>query len=306
MLLNLDSFSQQVNDFIYYLDDTTANKFFKSLKKEDFDLINSTPDNAKILIDLKFLLIPFLADKDVVDLFKKNLIDGLYLKEINLIERLKKRFIFLDIDDRDSAREGIKAALLASNNSIVGKVVVDGGKEIISASDWVKDYLSFTQDDQSALKKAQYLNARSGKLSEKEKNILKIFFDVYNFLDASSKSPEGFEDDILLKENGKLITTHKGAVVVLYDFNNPPKSKAVKKKSSSKKELSSQPGPSLEISKDSSSTEEQDIPVSPLSELEKILNNYSPSSLEYKAIQQEISRLKSAELRKAQKLDVKE
>ena len=315
-MLNLDNFHQQVADFIYYLDDNTANKFFKSLKKEDLDLINSNESAQTDFLEMKFLLIPFLSDNELSTLFKRNIKLGLSIDDIDIPERIKKRLIFSSIEYRDEIKKSLKSDLL-SNQEIITKKAL-GEKNLTRISDWLKDYIIFSNDEKNALKKAQYFNKFLVSLSDGEKIILKKLFDIYNFLDVSSKSPEGFEDDLLLKDElGRIVTTHNGSVVVLYDPKNINKLNKKQADDGGKNgienndvladkklpniesldalEASAAPKKSI-ISE--TPTPPQKINIPRTTELEEILASYSASSLEYKAISQEIMRLKKTEARK--------
>jgi len=295
-MFDLNNFHQQVADFIYYLDDTTAKKFFKFLKKEDLDFIISDEDAKYDLISLKFLLIPFLPDKEVLNLLKENLKIGLYLNDIDIVERLKKRLMFIDLQDRDSAKEILRTALLANRESIIRKIEFAQDKNIITVNDWIKDYISFNNRGNDALSKARYLSGRLGVLDAKEKEILKKLLNLYDYIDTSSLAPSGFEDDLLIKDNnGKITTTKNGVVVVLYD---PSKRQKVSDNTTT---LTERSGDAISDSSKNINQSVNPVLSSTILELEPILKDYSPSSLEYKAISQEISRLKSAALKQAQR-----
>lgn len=295
-------FHQQISDFIYYLDDTSANKFFRSLKKEERDQIFSDDVLNEDFIRLQFLLVPFLREKEATDLIRSSLRAGLYLEEIDLAERFKKRLSFLDIKERDSAKEALKTALLANKEDVVKKIQTPEAKTIASVGEWIKDYTAFNSGAKDALQRAQYFNERSKGLSASEKSILKKLFSLYEYINSSSETPAGFEDDLVLKdETGKITTTKDGAVIVLYD---PSK----EKKPAARSQVSSAPATEQLRSQSPASGALLDQgsgrpPVTVFSGLEEALASYPESSLEYKAIKQEISRLKAAKFREAQKSD---
>jgi CO dehydrogenase/acetyl-CoA synthase beta subunit len=86
-------------------------------------------------------------------------------------------------------------------------------------------------------------------------------------------TPEGFEDDLLLKDkNGRLITTDKGKMVILYD-----------PKKLEKRIITNIP--SKVVSKNLSEQEKEII------ELRKTAESYPAGSFERKAIEEEIEKL---------------
>jgi len=301
-MIDPKNFHQQISDFIYYLDDTSANKFFRSLKKEERDQIFSDDVLNEDFTRLQFLLVPFLREKEVTDLIRSSLRAGLYLEEVDLAERFKKRLSFLDIKERDSAKEALKTALLANKEDVVKKIQTPEAKTIASVGEWIKDYTAFNSGVKDALQRAQYFNERSKGLSASEKSILKKLFSLYEYINSSSETPAGFEDDLVLKdETGKITTTKDGAVIVLYD---PSK----EKRPAAHSQVSLDPATEQPKSQSPASVAPPDRgsvrpSVTVFSDLEEALASYPESSLEYKAIKQEISRLKAAKFREAQKSD---
>jgi len=180
----------------------------------------------------------------------------------------------MDLSDRDNCKGAFKKALLDNQEIITGEKNV-GGKKIKTAADWLKDYLSKVGlRAVKSLEHAKYFSEQGYvvNLDEDDKNILRKIVDLYKFLNTSSLTPEGFEDDVLLKDEwGRLITTNKGKVVVLYDPKKAEEKVSVKV-------------PQKAVSRNLSEREKQ------INELKTLAAQYPAGSFERKAIEEEIDR----------------
>lgn len=227
-MIDLENFVDKINSFIFYLDDIEGNRFFRQIQKENVSQIIQDDEKQKAFIALQFLIIPFLSTKEICYLIKNNLNIGLRLDDVDLAERITKKLISLDIIDRDNCKKAIKEAVMNNQEKITTEIFIENMKKIQFAGDWVKDYLSNAGGEaDNALEEVRYFyKPYFLRFSDDEKNILKRLFKLYKFLNTSSMTPLGFEDDILLKtEDGKIITTNKGQVVILVDYNKQTKSK---------------------------------------------------------------------------------
>jgi len=181
----------------------------------------------------------------------------------------------LHINDRDNCKKTLKEALIKNEEIITRGVFNESKNKLTTLNDWLKDYISHTSLRRQTLELAQYFFQRAyfTKLAEPEKKILKKFFSLYDFLNTSSLTPEGFEDDLLFKDkNGRLLTTNKGKVVVLYDPKKA-ENKIIEKM------------PLKIFGKNLSGQEKQTI------ELKQMAAGYPPGSFERKAIEEEINRV---------------
>jgi len=274
-MIDINNFTKQVDELIFYLDGVNGNRLFKSLKKEDVAAIEHDEENMGAYLALQFLIIPFLSTKEISGLLKENLSAGLMIEDIDLAERITKKLLDLDLGDRDNCKKELKTALINSEERLMGAVTIGSNKKIITVADWIKDYVGqMGSGSKTTLNEAQYFYQKPYfvKLKEKEKLVLKKLFALYKFLDISSLTPEGFEDDLLLEdEQGRLITTSKGKVIVLYDPKKSQKKTAVKQ--------------STKLGRGISEKEMQ------ISEFKNLAAKYPAGSFERKAVEEEIMKL---------------
>ncbi|MDO8667756.1 MAG: hypothetical protein Q7K35_01505 [bacterium] len=287
-MLDLTNFKSIVNDLVYYLDDINGYKLFKMIGKEEVAAIEQDEENTGAYLALEFLIIPFFSTKEIAGLLKEKLSAGLMIEDINLIERITKKLIEIDLGDRDNFKKELKNALINSQEQITKGVTAEQNKKIVSVADWIKDYVSQVKGGSKInLSEAQYFYQKPYfvNLNEVEKNLLKKLFALYKFLDTSSLTPEGFEDDLLIEDGqGRLITTNKGKIVVLYDPKKIVKKLVVK-------------APENKIIKN---VVEEQRPAPPVKseaennvvELKQLAAKYPPGSFERKAIEEEMEKMK--------------
>jgi len=306
-MTNLNNFSKQIDELIFYLDDIKGNKIFKQIKKESMRLIQQDSENQGAFLALQFLIIPFLSTREISNLLRENLYIGLNIDDIDLAERITKKLLSLDISDRDNCKKELKNALVNNKEQITDEVAVEGEKKLKFVSDWIKDYVSNTNKRSGqTLGSAQYFYQKSyfNRLEDDDKAMLKKLFKLYEFLNTSSKTPAGFEDDVLIKiEDGKLITTKKGQIVILYDPNKKidaakPKARAITgppKTQSEKKidELKQVEKQYVEGGLEEKAIEEEISNEKRIEELQYMADKYPEGSLERKAVRDEIEKLKS-------------
>ncbi|RLC37739.1 hypothetical protein DRH27_03635 [Candidatus Falkowbacteria bacterium] len=304
----INNFTKKVEELVYYLDDVSGNKLYRIAKKEYNKLIQENPANEEAFIALQFLIIPFLSTNEIADLIKNSLFLGLSVNDIDIVERINKKLLFMDFEDRDGVKNNIKNALVENQEQITDTIKTENGKEIKTMADWLGDYLSSTgKEIGSSIGEAKYFNnSYFKKIKPDEKILLKKLFNFYLFLNISSSTPEGFEDDILLRtEDDKLITTNKGNVVVLYDYRTGQG--AVKLKPKARK-VSGPPKTEEELNIDELKAEEERYAAGGIERLaleeevgkkKKIedlkieANKYRDGSLEKKALLEEIKKLQN-------------
>ncbi len=276
-MLDLTDFKNIVSNFVYYLDDVNGYKLYQAIEKENLEDLEKDEENMGAYLALEFLVIPFLSTKQIVSLLGENLSAGLRLDDIDLSERITKKLLWLDLGDRDNCKKELKNALINSKERLTEEVTTGQNKRIITVADWIKDYVSQTvSGSKTILDEAQYFYQKPYfvNLNEDEKNLLKKLFDLYKFLDTSSLTPEGFEDDLLLlDEQGRVITTNKGKVVILYD------PKKVEKKIFTTDLTENIDDKKLTI-KDKQ-----------INDLQQMANRYTIGSLERKAIEEELEKM---------------
>ncbi len=279
-MLKIDELKKQIDEMVFYLDDVKGYGLFKKLRRENKELMESSEAVRNSFLVLQFLAIPHLSTREIAALLREHLTIGLNLEEIDLTERIKNKLILLDIADRDNFKQALKSALIANSEEIISEVKVNDGKTIRTVADWIKDYISNLQKQRgSALERAQYFYQQPYivKLSDTDKNVLKKLFFLYQFLNTSSLASDGFEDDLLMRtEDGRLVTTNKGQIVTLYDFN---KKQALKTKSYQTPEAKSEGKSELQM-------------------LRNFSAQYPIGSLERRAVEEEMEKLRKGEAKK--------
>lgn len=266
-----------------------------------------------IILKLKFIAFSALDLKEMASLLNKNFLYQFGLVDYDLTRKISIALLALPvIPDRTKLKNDLKEALLDNNEKISDKAKI----KIIK--DWLKDYLiKVGLDSQDKLAKAQYIMElkNSKDITETEYDNLKRLFNFFDWLSIPSEDVRAFEEEYPMIVNGKLHIFRKGILEPVHE--SKAVEEALKNYSPTEESFSadmenddvlSDTKPLPVVSKDlpvatSSSSETPTIPekqknIPRTTELEEILDSYSPVSLEYKAISQEIMRLKKTEARK--------
>lgn len=297
--------SEKINELIFYLDDVEGNKLFREIKRNKLEV--SDLENKKAFVSLQFLIIPFLETEQIINLFKNYLSIGSSIEDLDLSERMNKKMInVVSLDERDEIKRQVKQSILNNSEQITDNVLVGANKNLNTISSWIIDYISNVGSQEKGLGRAKYFYEKQyyKSLSEDKKIALKKIFSLYDYLNRSSYTPLGFEDDLLMMtEDGKLITTNKGEVVVLYDtksgesffpqeqkvrrVSNPPmttEEKKVEKLINVKQQLGENKLAGMVVDEEIDNTKKID-------DLKIMLNRYKDSSLQKRAIEEEIRKL---------------
>lgn len=270
------------------------------------------PDDYKLyqnyLVKLKFLALNFFNIDEYPELIKNYANLAFEISGYNIWDKLETEIIAMeDINQRDEFKKKIKLALEQCLGNLTDLNRPEQPRKI---SEWVKDFvINLGVDRFDKLKKAEYLS--SGKsiknLSNGDKEKVKTLLNIYENLSLSSKTKEGYENSVLMNINGIPVIFHRGEIEEIRknDIEEINREKTVdiladqKVPSAADNQLKEitpveifNPTPVSSIA----TPEKQNIPRT--TELEEILDSYSPASLEYKAISQEIMRLKKTEARK--------
>jgi len=293
---------------VYYLDDDKGKELYNSLKEKGFPAGISPEEKTGIMTVLEFLIIPHLSSQEISGLLRDNLYVGLNIDDLDITERIKKRLLFMHIADRDNFKKELKNSLINNLEQITEEVKNEQGKALKSTNDWLLDHIAQTDKKSGKiLNQAEYLYQKKyvAGLKEEEKNNVKQVVSLFIFLNTSSLTPQGFEDDMLLRDkNGRLITTHKGKVVVLYDPNkkdstaeNRPKARQVSgpPKTEEEKEIADLKDEEKKYKEgglEQLALEEEIDKKKDIEELEIMAKKYKENSLEQKALMEEIARLK--------------
>jgi len=295
------------------------NPDIKKLNRELFSFFQG------LINSLKFIILFDLPEAEIVSLIKNNFNFVLNHSDYDLKTKIsyKIRLIY-NVIDRDRLKNDLRRTLLENQEILINKkITVVNVEQAGTVSAWLKDYLSKVGlEPVNKLKFNEYLfsdqNAKN--LSETERQNLKKLLDIFESLKLSSQSnPVLDESFTAILPNGNLVAMNNGqpekidpAIMgIIKELSEKNKKDAIDDVLGSADGL---PGSlNTPVASVSSRLVEKSLDMPELSgslnvksdnnnskipELEKILENYRPGSLEYKAIQQEIKILKSFENRK--------
>ena len=221
-----------------------------------------------------FIAISTLAERDISYLYDYYLGVALDISNYNLWDNLEKHHIaFSDYDYRNEVKKKIRDIIVKSKSIITNSgLMLNNARVYGTAENWFRDYNSYlgSLDPVDKLKFEEYFinSANIKKLEKAEKGKIKNLFQFYEKLKLSSKTPEGFEERIPIVIDGVLRIWKDGGLEEI----DPEAKKAVE-------ELGK-----LGFFKEDAKEEK-------LKELQTLINQYPPNSLERKAIIEEIERL---------------
>lgn len=217
----------------------------------------------------------------VLELLSGSIIDILKAKSFSASSALNSGFIYL-LFNSEGFKEEAGRTILSSRELISKKNISVEGREIVpSIANWIKDFIKINGSDMfSEITLAQYLDVslNASKLSPADKSLLSGVLHLYRNITFFPESMEG-----LLPEKWQIFPFEMPEDNLLKKVKNV--NKDVKKEA-----------PKVEI--DSTiKQEESGLPaekefLSSISMLSEALKNYRADSLEYKAIEEEIRRLK--------------
>lgn len=281
---------------------STINQIFASnpdFKREAPDLYNQY---QTYLMRAKFVCLFELEENEVLELMEKYLVLVLDNPFYNIYEKLRARLQNFDsLAARDEFKNKIKESLLKNHSKITSeKIMVGTIMQEPTVANWLKDYYSKLGIDRvDVLAFNQYLvNAENTKnLEEADREKLKTLFTLFEKLKMSSSEAGGLEENFVAILPDKSVSLISGGMPTKINANLQRLIEEIIAKGG----VSAQDD---DLFLDNSSTADgqpvnsdaptatTNLPVSPLSVLSAALDDYSPSSLEYKAIKQEIERLR--------------
>jgi hypothetical protein len=235
------------------------------------------------LIKLKFLCLNYFDDIDEYkEMLEKYFVLATEIPMFDLWDKLAPRLISIsDLDARDKFKAGLREALERSGSFLVSRQKYNDAEIPYKVSEWIKDFIvNLGLDKFDKVKKAEYLaNSRFIKLLKDEDNDkVKALLDIYEKLKISSRTPGGYENSVLMNIDGQDVVFNQGNVEVIAGTSSLKRMKIADEDAD------------IDLINDATNPS--------LRELEETLKNFSPVSLEYKTISQEISRLKKKETKK--------
>jgi hypothetical protein len=261
----------------YFLEQTRSDADFFFIPK------NKNPYNYEPEIDIE------KEKNDAPNVFKKHILDLIASHESTDITERYNDILVLALEDTGFRSELVSA--LQNNHEIISnvKLIIDDKEQNPTIGNWLKDFIKTNGSDVfDDLQVIEYLNLskNSKKLEDKDRSLLRKIFKLYKNIAFFPESLAGVNRDnwqiIPLPDNE---LTHKPVVDVLEkgfneeSFSSESKNNSLKDFSLEKAQMSQVPPPPL------SDNDKR------LLELKNALVSYHSSTLEYKAIAQEIKRL---------------
>lgn len=188
-------------------------KYFPPLEKE----------YLKLYKILKFECIPISTETELDDLFRYHLAGVLDFENLDILDRLERKFSILSWDYRDKVKGDLIRSLQNNNEQLTSRNIKTEEKELPpTVANWVKDFVrnigTAGTDKIDNLKKSQYLtnNPNINVLKDEEKKKVGSLLRIYENLKISSLSPEGTDPFITyIDKDGRIKSLEKGQIIDL-------------------------------------------------------------------------------------------
>jgi len=246
----------------------------------------------KIIVKAKFIALPLLDDKEVVELVRKYFTWQFRIPYYDFLEKFNFKLLNIFIyEDRDKIKENLRNVLLNNEQVITSKA----SKRKIS--EWLRDYNSKIGTGQADnLIKTQYFTdlKKIKELDESDRNRLRVLFDFYEKLKLSSMSPQGFEEEIPIVIDGNYYIFKQGELEPVSEkaqkartVIGPPKTESEKKVEEIKEKEEEYSAGSIERK----ALEEEVSREKEIEDLQYMANKFIEGSLERRAIEEEIEKM---------------
>jgi len=272
----LNSVIEKVDQIEFHNNVNDAYKVHNSLQKALADNEGQISEDFfetyhRLAIRLEFLLFNTLPYSRLKELFSKHLSIGIKMNYLDLLEVLKAKVSFLAVDDRDDFKEQLKKVLLENQEILTKSKLKTENREIRpTVSAWLHDYIHFVGTGaKSSLEQSTYFikSKNISTLDESEKLELKELISIYEYLQRSSSTMEGNEDELFFYDEDRKIYSLKNGTFF-----------EIKTSSQKQRTKTAESGP-IQIQKS-----------------RELASQYPENSLERKAIEEEIKRsLREAE-----------
>lgn len=262
------------------------------------------------LMKFKFIGFNYLKDtEERADLLKNYFSLSLEIDQFDLWRKLETELVAIsDLNERDIFKTKMREALEKCDNVLISRQKYVNQEIPRKVDEWIKSFIAnLGLDKFDKVKKVEYFsnNQFIKILDAKDKDRVKILLDIYEKLKISSKTPEGYDNSVVMNIDDKTIIFNHGNIEEIASVDKIRHIDiGTLEPGLANKQFDLNPSISHPIITTSQPAQET-RPFPTLTELENILKNYPESSLEHKAISQEISRFKRSELKKSQKVDVK-
>ncbi|MBN1779133.1 MAG: hypothetical protein JW816_02855 [Candidatus Buchananbacteria bacterium] len=215
--LDLNQIINQANGFIDHFEFGKAYHLALNLDKQISEVETDPQIKAQyqqIINRLQALTMNLWPDQIIINLFDGGIADGLKDDEIPLIERLRYKLADLPVFDRDLYRQKLIRHLQDNTQVLTeAKVVADSKTIPGSITNWLNDYIKKVGGGNvDNIQRASYLAAaaKNFNLSSRDKELVKKLIDLFEYLKLSSLTPEGFEDTLVIEDQGDTIVFDQG------------------------------------------------------------------------------------------------
>ncbi len=247
----------------------------QNIKKLDLEKSNNLlfQEYKKMILKLKWVCLDIYSEEEILELIKNNFI---YIYRVNddydIWHHIRIKLLQqLDFDKRNDFKLRIRQALKDNNQTLT-----DSG-EIKSVRDWINEYAKNVGESiVPKLKQLDFFqkNHNIQMLNDKDKNKVKKLLNFYERLKISSKSLLGVEEGVPVPEE-ESPHTHIRDGQIIAPVKDDKLSMLIKQVLTQRSSLGM------------NNKEEKKI-----DELQKMVSQYPAGSLERKAIEEEINRLK--------------
>jgi len=277
----LEQIKNRAQDMMIYDEVHEASKLITSLEQvfnqaKDFKDKNYYlyVEYKKIIIRLKWQILPMLTDDEVMDLFRNHFSQIYKMPDYDFGQKLKAFLLgFIVFQDRDNFKKDLRQALLNNQEKLTGKkIIINNQEKIPTVGNWILEYNSnLGSGEVDNIKRIRYFtNSKNIKnLDEKEKARVKTLLDLYERLKLSSFTLEGLEEDIPVDEPGHIGIIRNGVFEPFREEN-----------------IDYQPV------KVQAATVVKSGQENNLEELKQLASKYPAGSFERKAVEEEIDKLK--------------
>lgn len=242
-----------------------AEKKYGFSEEDAFDLKSDT-------IREVFSLLLFNVDQAVMSetALKEEFSKGIIKLLTDNAEAENLNFNIFSLFSKDGTLQEILSNILLENKEVITpeRIIIEDKESSPTISNWLKDFIKINGSEMfDELKMAEYLSSsvNAKKLKQSEKDLLRRLFKLYRnlsfFPDSMGNNP-------------------------IEDWQIIPVDKVETNKKVSK------PSVFRDALDDSQPIDKKKLEDIPLNELQEALTQYAPSSLEYKAVKQEIEHLK--------------
>lgn len=159
--------------------------------------------------------LPFRRESDGYIVFDKYVGTAFKIPELDLWKKTKEWLTNFPLARRDEIKKRVFDSLLRSSVVVTSVSLQEPGLDAQpgTVGNWIRQYQGIVGvNEVDTLAKTQYFftNKAFAALPVEERDSLKNIFVLVDHLKLSSKTPEGFEEDIVIEEGGKSVVITEG------------------------------------------------------------------------------------------------